>query len=127
LEVTAGHPYATQELCYFLWEETAAGGEAGAGELDVALTKVLRSEHAHFSLIWERAAKVQRLVLQALAEEPGRPLGGEYRRRHNLPAASSVQRALEQLVKDELVSKESRGEYRISEPFLAEWLRRGEL
>jgi len=127
LDVTAGHPYATQELCYFLWEETPAGRQAGVDELDVALTKVLRSEHAHFSLIWERAAKAQRIVLQALAEAPGRPLGGEYRRRHNLPAASSVQRALEQLVKDELVSKESRGDYRIAEPFLAEWLVRGEL
>jgi uncharacterized protein len=127
LEVTAGHPYATQELSYFLWEEAPAGGAAGEPELDVALTKVLRSEHAHFSLIWERAAKVQRLVLQALAEEPGRPLGGDYRRRHNLPAASSVQRALEQLVKEELVGKQSRGEYRIAEPFLAEWLLRGEL
>jgi uncharacterized protein len=127
LDVTAGHPYATQELSYFLWEETPTGGDAGEAELDVALTKVLRSEHAHFSLIWEQAAKVQRLVLQALAEAPGRPLGGEYRRRHNLPAASSVQRALEQLVKEELVSREGRGEYRIAEPFLAEWLRRGEL
>jgi hypothetical protein len=76
---------------------------------------------------WERSAKAQRRVLQALAEEPGRPLGGEYRRRHNLPAASSVQRALEQLVKDELVSKLSAGDYRIAEPFLAEWLVRGEL
>jgi uncharacterized protein len=127
LEVTAGHPYATQELCYFLWEETAVGASAREGELEVALVKVLRSEHAHFSLIWERAAKAQRLVLQALAEDPGRPLGGDYRRRHNLPAASSVQRAVEQLVKDELVSRESRGEYRIAEPFLAEWLLRGEI
>jgi uncharacterized protein len=127
LEVTSGHPYATQELCYFLFEETPAGSEAGVGELDVALAKVLRGEHAHFSLIWERAAKAQRLVLQALADAPGRPLSGEYRRRHNLPAASSVQRALEQLVKDELVSRAGRGDYRIAEPFLAEWLRRGEL
>jgi hypothetical protein len=127
LEVTSGHPYATQELCYFLWEETPEGNEAGVEELDIALAKVLRGEHAHFSLIWERAAKAQRLVLQALADEPGRPLSGEYRRRHNLPAASSVQRALEQLVKDELVSRAGRGDYRIAEPFLAPWLRRGEL
>jgi hypothetical protein len=69
---------------------------------------------------------VQRLVLQALAVEPGRPLGGEYRRRHGLPGASSVQRALEALVRDELVAKDGRGEYRIAEPFLAEWLQRSE-
>ena len=74
LEVTGGHPYATQELCYFLWEETPIGGEATRAELDEAVTRVLRSEHAHFSLVWEKAATAQRLVLQALAREPGRPL-----------------------------------------------------
>jgi len=127
LGATGGHPYATQELCYFLWEETREGGEAGAEQYDVALGKLLRSEHAHFGLVWEKAARAQRLVLQALASQPGRPLGGEYRRRHGLPAASSVQRALEALVKDELVVRDATGEYRIAEPFLAEWLQRGEL
>ena len=27
VRLTKGHPYATQELCYFLWEETARGGD----------------------------------------------------------------------------------------------------
>ncbi len=127
LGVTFGHPYATQELAYFLWEETPESAVAGMEQYDVALDRLLRSEHAHFSLIWERAAKAQRLVLQALGREAGRPLGGDYRRRHGLPGASSVQRALEALVKDELVAKDGRGQYRIAEPFLAEWLQRGEL
>jgi uncharacterized protein len=127
LAVTHGHPYATQELCYFVWEETPEGGRAGAEQYEIALDKLLRSEHAHFSLVWEKAARAQRLVLQALAAEAGRPLSGEYRRRQGLPGASTVQRALEALVKDELVAKDGRGEYRIAEPFLAEWLQRGEL
>ena len=37
LEVTGGHPYATQELAYFLWQETPEGEEADQGRLDVAL------------------------------------------------------------------------------------------
>jgi hypothetical protein len=127
LEATHGHPYATQELCYFVWEETAEGWEAGLDNYEAALDKLLRSEHAHFSLVWEKAARAQRLVLQALAAEPDRPLVREYRHRHGLPGASSVQRALEALVKDELVAKDGRGEYRIAEPFLVEWLRRGEI
>jgi AAA+ ATPase superfamily predicted ATPase len=127
LEATHGHPYATQELCYFLWEETPAGQSAGVEQYEEALTKLLRSEHAHFGLIWDKAAKAQRLVLQALAAESGRPLSRDYRRRHALPGASTVQRALEALVKEELVARDRPGDYRIAEPFLAEWLRRGEL
>ena len=126
LDATLGHPYATQELSYFLWGETPEGGSAGVAHYDDALEKLLRSEHAHFGLVWEKAARAQRLVLRALASEPGQPLSGAYRRRHGLPAPSSVQRALDALVKDELVARDGSGEYRIMEPFLAEWLRRDE-
>src|SRR5919202_1208124 len=49
LRITGGHPYATQELCYFLWEETPARRTATAERLQAALARVLRSEHTHFS------------------------------------------------------------------------------
>jgi uncharacterized protein len=123
LRITGGHPYATQELCYFLWELTPGGRRATSELVEAALDAVLRSEHAHFSLVWERASAAQRLLLQALAAEPGRPLRSDYRRRHGLPGPSSVQRALEALTRNELVGRPDR-EYRIVEPFLAEWLLR---
>jgi hypothetical protein len=125
LEATLGHPYATQELCYFVWEETGDRGAAQIEQYEAGLEKLLRAEHAHFGLVWEKAARAQRLVLHALAREPGRPLAGEYRRRHGLPGPSSVQRALDALRKEELVARDAAGEHRIAEPFLAEWLRRG--
>jgi hypothetical protein len=119
---TGGHPYATQELCYALWEQTAPGESASSANLVLALGAVLRSEHAHFSLLWEAASAVQRQVLRALAREPGHPFSGAYRDRHDLPAATNVQKALRALTQRELVTGEA-GAYRISEPFLAEWLR----
>jgi uncharacterized protein len=123
LAITGGHPYATQELCYFLWEETAAGETALQEQLHRALTNVLRSENSHFTLVWENASAVQRLVLTALSREPGRALSGDYRRRHGLPVASSVQKALAVLSRRELVARDPAG-YRIAEPFLAEWITR---
>lgn len=118
---TRGHPYATQELCYFLWQRTAVGAAASVDDVRAALEDVLRSEDAHFAFVWETASSQQRVLLQALAVEEGRPLSSDYRRRHGLPAASSVQRALEGLQRSELVSR-SAGRAWISEPFLAEWL-----
>ncbi len=120
---TGGHPYATQELCYFLWEQAGADAPAGQSALEQALAAVLRSEHAHFSLLWEGASAVQKLVLQALAVEPGRPFTGAYRDRHSLPATTNVQKALRALTQREVVVGEG-GSYRIVEPFLAEWLQR---
>jgi hypothetical protein len=122
LERTAGHPYATQELCYFLWDRTPFDGAATELELDAALTAVLRSEYAHFEARWDEASSAQKLVLQALAEEPGRPLSSAYRSRNELPSPSTVQAALEALVDRELVGRRAPGLYAISEPFLAEWI-----
>jgi hypothetical protein len=122
LGITHGHPYATQELAYFLWQEVSPATAATSAQLDLALEKVLRSEHAHFSLLWERAPRAQRQVLQALAAEPGRVTSDAYRTRHRLPAASSVQRATETLERDEVVLRGPDGVH-IAEPFLAQWLR----
>jgi hypothetical protein len=122
VRLTKGHPYATQELCYFLWEETAPDGDAGRGELDRALAAVLRSEHAHFTLLWNAASPVQKLLLEALAsEQPGRPFTVAYRRDHDLPSASNIQRAARALVQREVVTA-TRGSHEIAEPFLAEWI-----
>jgi hypothetical protein len=123
LAMTGGHPYATQELCYFLWEETAQGETADARRLGVALDKLLRSEHSHFSDLWDRARANQRLLLTALAAAPGRPLTEDYRRRHNLPSASAMQKAIDALAQQEIVAKD-RGFARICEPFYDEWIRR---
>ena len=83
---------------------------------------MLRSEHAHFSLLWEGASAGQKLVLGALAREPGRPFTAAYRSRHELPPATNVQKALRALTQREIVAGED-GSYRIAEPFLAEWIR----
>lgn len=125
LDRTGGHPYGTQELCYALWEETEAESLAGELELTAALDRVLRSENAHFTRLWETSSRNQRLVLQALAREPLRAVTSEeYRRRHGLPGPSSVQKALDRLAADETVVRERPGAYRIAEPFLADWILR---
>lgn len=124
LEITHGHPYGTQELCYHLWEKTPPGATAAQAELAAGLESTLRSENAHFSDLWEKTAGGQKTLLQALAAEPGRPLSTDYRRRHGLGGASSVQKAVATLVKDELVLREADGAYRIAEPFFAEWIAR---
>jgi hypothetical protein len=125
LAVTRGHPYATQELCYFLWDAVPEGFSATANDVDGALDAVLRSEHAHFSRIWEKAARGQRLVLQALAAQPNEPISEAYRLRHGLPPDATVRKALRTLAGDELVIRGASG-YAIAEPFLAEWILRFE-
>ena len=122
LSVTAGHPYGTQELAYALWEEVPTGFTASATDLQAALGAVLRAENAHFTLLWEKSSRAQRLVLQALALEPGRVQSATYRNTFGLPAASTVQRAIGALTHDELVARRADGAHEIVEPFLREWV-----
>ena len=122
LDHTSGHPYATQELCYFLWQQTAFDGAATMDDLAAAVGAVLRSENAHFAARWDEASATQKVVLEALAREPGRPMTKEYRARHGLPAVSAIQKALRALIERELVTREA-GSYQIAEPFLADWIR----
>jgi hypothetical protein len=127
LAVTHAHPYGTQELAYAVWEVTEEGDTATAGHVEEALRRVLRSENAHFARIWERAARGQRLALEALARDPGQPaFSSGYRRTHNLPAVSTLQKAIDALVDDELVERYERG-FRVAEPFLAEWISRNDV
>ena len=122
LRTTGGHPYATQELCYFLWQLTAEGESADLARLGAAVEGVLRSENAHFATVWDHASAQQRVLLQALAAEPGRALTTDYRRRHDLPSPSTVQSAVTALERQELVRNDG-GDVRIVEPFLSEWVR----
>jgi hypothetical protein len=122
LEITGGHPYATQQLCYFLWAHTPEGATADDERLESALSRLLVSEHTHFSDRWDRATGNQRILLSALAEEPGRPQTRDYQTRHGLRGSSTTQKTVDALIQQELVTKND-GFVVISEPFLADWVR----
>ena len=124
LEHTRGHPYATQQFAYFIWEASLDAGTATLEHVDRALGALLASEHNHFDRIWDDATPTERVLLAALAREPGRVFSGDYRRRHGLPAPTNVQRSISSLVRRELVGKDAEGLYEIIEPFLADWVRR---
>jgi uncharacterized protein len=125
LEVTAGHPYGTQELAYFVWELVTPGGEASATDVEEAVGRVVRSEHNHFAQLWDDAPRAQRLVLLALADEPTRSVySADYHERYELPATPTLQTALAGLIRKEIVGRGEEREYRIIEPFLSEWLLR---
>jgi uncharacterized protein len=125
LEATGGHPYATQELAYFLWELVPTGHFARLADVEEALGQALRSEHNHFAKLWDDAPFAQRLVMIALAEEPTASLyAADYAERRDLPAKPALQRAIGALLTKEIAGRDPDGTYRIVEPFFADWLLR---
>jgi uncharacterized protein len=124
LTITGGHPHDTQELCYFLWSHARAERLSSIGEdaVDAALHHVLDAESAHYVTLWEGLSVHQRLLLLALAAEPGAVYGEEYRRRHRLGAATSVQRSMSRLTNRELIEQDKNGAYLISDVFFRSWI-----
>jgi uncharacterized protein len=122
LEITRGHPYATQELAYAMWDEVPSGFSATVSDLERALDVVLRSENARFTLLWDNLSRAQRQLLQAVALEPGHVQSARYLQQHGLPSASTIQKAARALEKAELIGKRPDGATVIVEPFLAEWV-----
>ena len=97
---------------------------ATLADVERSLERVVDSESAHFALVWDDATRNERLLLAALAREPGRPYAVDYRRRHGLVSASHVQKSLTALLRRGLVRREPDGGYHIAEPFLPRWLER---
>ncbi|HYZ78941.1 MAG TPA: ATP-binding protein [Gaiellaceae bacterium] len=123
LETTGGHPYATQELAYEVWQGLPEGFAAHTVDVEGALEKVLRSEHNHLEGLWEDATGVQRQLLLALASEPtATPYAADYRAAHDLPAASTLQSARVALEREEIIGRSSDGVVSIAEPFFADWI-----
>jgi hypothetical protein len=125
LELTAGHPYATQELAHEVWERTPSGAFAYDSDVDAGLENVLRAEHNHLEQLWADAPRTQRRLLTALAAEPTQsPYAEDYRLAYDLPPAPTLQSALTALIRKELVGRLDDGTIAIVEPFLAAWVSR---
>ena len=124
LDVTGGHPNDSQEAAHFLWEVALL--PMSSDELvKTAIDRVVDAEAAQMTVLWHDSAPAQRNLLVALVEWGGRNIYSEdYRRRANLGAATTVQRAVQTLIDRELVDMDSTGAYVIKERFFEEWIRR---
>jgi AAA+ ATPase superfamily predicted ATPase len=122
LELTAGWPYETQELCSFAWVRAQVeGGPVDAALIERALSDLIDAESARYLAVWDRLSGNQRALLLAVAHEPGRVYSEAFRRRHRLGASSTVQGSLGALERLELVEPTEAG-HAVADVFMRTWL-----
>jgi hypothetical protein len=124
LELTDGHPYASQELAFFTWGHVPRGHHTRVDDVRAGLEDALRAEHNNLERLWDGITTNARLVLLALRSGPLHLFSEETRRAHGLPAATFVQRAAKSLQRDDVIERTADGRYTIAEPFLPQWLDR---
>jgi len=122
LAFTGGHPQRTVLLAHHLYnvlDDSPPPDDPAAAAIDFALDET----HDAHQAVWDSLARVERIVLMALADGQA-PTGSRVAGEHRI-ARSTLQDAVDRLVADERnVARDERGRPHLLDPLLGEWLRR---
>src|SRR5215475_2920138 len=108
VELAENLPYDVQRLAHETWDEVRGRNRkrAGLDDLHQALKRLLAEHQMIFEAVWQHLTLTQRATLRAVVLEGGRGLlSADVRVRHRLGGASTVQRALAALVRDDVVTR----------------------
>ena len=121
--LTEGHPFYTQHLCHPLWELCEEGGEVTSEMIDQATGLLLDRESYAFMNLWDSLSRNPRRFLRGVAAEgPGvQVFASGFLRKYQLGSSSNVQRAVELLLKKDIIDKEE-GSVVIPDRFFRLWI-----
>jgi hypothetical protein len=125
VDLAGNLPYDVQRLAHETWDEArSAGRRATLDHLHQALRRLLTEQEPMFEAIWQRLTLAQRAVLRAVVVQGGRAvLSADVRMRHRLGGTSTIQSALNALVRDDVISREG-ARYVVVDSLLREWVAR---
>lgn len=128
VDLAANLPYDVQRLAHETWDDARAGSRrkrVTSEDLHETLRRLLAEHAVFFEASWQRLTLAQRAALRAVVLEDGRGLlAAETRLRHRLAGASSVQAALAALQREDLVTRDEDGRYRVVDSLFREWVAR---
>lgn len=122
---TEGHPFYTQHLCHPLWELCEEGGEVTIEMIEQATGLLLDRESYAFTNLWDSLSRNPRRFLRGVAAEGYgvQVFSSEFLRKYQLGSSSNVQRAVELLLKKDIIDKED-GKIVIPDRFFRLWINR---
>ena len=126
VDLAGNLPYDVQRLAHETWDEVHAGSgkRATLDHLHHALGRLLNEQETMFEALWQHLTLAQRAVLRAVVIESGHSvLSADVRTRHRLGGTSTVQAALNALVRDDVISREGK-RYTVVDSLLREWVAR---
>lgn len=123
-EQTEGHPFYTQHLCHVLWSMTDPGTAVNETSIERAVSELLRRESHAYVTLWETLTKNEQRLLRGLADTdtPPKPFSSEFTRRYGLRSASNSQRAVESLLRKDVIDR-GESSFLIVDRFLRLWIR----
>lgn len=126
IDKAGGHPHFTQYFASVVWEFLVEGFDQGeAGFTTAWMDRIVDGQSVIFQNLFDQLNQNQRKVLMALAslKKDEQLFSQSYRKKHRLPATSTLSVTLNALIKKDLANK-SNGSYSVLNPVLKEWLLR---
>lgn len=121
--LTRGHPYFFQLLCYETWNKTDS---VVTKEIVTEAYEILcdRESYAYDVLIDKVDYRYVRNILALLTKGESEPFSQETLKRYGIPTASVMSRTLKLLSEHGIVEKLGRGKYIITDPLFESYLQR---
>ena len=88
----------------------------------MAVDKIVNNQHDYFLNLLENLTSYQQKVLKAIEANGENILSSDYSERNRLKSPSSTQRAVERLIKDDIIEKID-NTYFFRDPFFKIWLK----
>ncbi len=129
IEVTSGHPYYLQLLCFEMVNRCAAAGWVNQRDVEIVVEALISREIADFRLVWERSSPPEQAALAALVSLRGaRGVATAQEVRTVLQKAGArtergqVSAALERLADRGILERLGALSYRFRVALLRDWL-----
>ncbi len=125
-EKTEGHPFYTQHLCHLIWEMCDTNTPVSKEMIAHAIDLLLDRESYAFTTLFEGLSSNQKRLLEAIAKagEEAQPYAADFVSLSGVKSASALQSAMKALIDKDIVDRNEEGAYKVSDRFLALWIRR---
>ncbi|ACO03139.1 MAG TPA: ATP-binding protein [Persephonella sp.] len=119
--ICRGFPYYIQHICYVLWEVSKE--KVKKEDLDYAINLVLEREEDSFWEEWSNLPPTQKKALKIITYTNGKNIYSKNTLSEFEITASHLKRAIEQLQKKDIITKE-RNTYQIIDPIMELWIKK---
>lgn len=120
LNITASHPYYTQQLAFYVWE-LLNNLPQNQKPVEEAVSEIIRQHDMDYERLWNTLNRTDMKNLIGLSVSGISPLSMEFSNKFFTGASSTVFSSLKRLMMSGLVIKTSSG-YEIDDPFFKRWI-----
>ena len=119
IEFTGCHPYYTQKMAFYIWENLSKGITDNC--FDLTVQQLIQAYDNEYERQWNYVNLIDKKILIGLAARPDNPLSKTFNATYTNTATSTIFSGLKRLIKMGYIIKVN-NKYEIDDPVFARWI-----